>query len=78
MGPRAFINQSALELSRALGEERLARNDRTASALAENAREAAAQQGASPAEQRQAASSARELAEAGSRASSWSRRSGSG
>ena len=61
-GPATFINQSALELNQEL-ERRLAANDRDAAALADSARRAAAQRGGSPAEQRQAAASARQLAE---------------
>jgi hydrophobe/amphiphile efflux-3 (HAE3) family protein len=61
-GPATFINQSALELNQAL-EQRLAQNDREAAALAESARRAAAQRGASPAKQREAADAARQLAE---------------
>jgi hydrophobe/amphiphile efflux-3 (HAE3) family protein len=61
-GPATFINQSAVELNQAL-EQRLTQSDQEADVLAESARRAAAARGASAVEQREAAGSARELAQ---------------
>jgi hydrophobe/amphiphile efflux-3 (HAE3) family protein len=62
-GPATFINQAALELNEGL-QTRLDANDAQADALARSARRSAAAAGASPAEQRRAAGTARDAAQA--------------